>query len=40
MFFIGTIRRLLFIYGTHKWNAWVRDITARLEGTWLIRSER
>jgi len=26
------------IRGTWKWNGWVRDITARLEGTWLIRS--
>ena len=39
MFFIGTIRRLLFIRGAHRWNAWVRDVTARLEGIWLIRSE-
>jgi hypothetical protein len=38
MFFIGTIRRLLLVPGTWRWNAWVRDITARLEGTWLIRS--
>ena len=40
MFFIGSIRRKLMIQGTHKWNAWVRDITAKLEGTWLIRSTR
>ncbi len=40
MIFIGTIRRFLFVPGTHKWNAWVRDITARLEGTFLIRSQR
>jgi len=39
MFFIGDIRRLLFIKGIHRWNAWVRDITAKLEGTWLIRSK-
>ena len=38
MFFIGTVRRFLFVKGTHKWNAWVRDITAKLEGTWFIRS--
>lgn len=40
MIFIGMIRHLLFIRGSHKWNAWVRDITAKLEGTWLIRSQR
>jgi len=28
---IGKIRRFLFIKGTWKWNAWVRDITAKLE---------
>lgn len=28
---IGKIRRFLFIRGTWKWNAWVRDITAWLE---------
>lgn len=27
---IGRIRRLLFINGTHRWNAWVRDVTAWL----------
>ena len=40
MFFIGTVRRFLMIKGTWKWNAWVRDITAKLEGTWLIRSKQ
>lgn len=40
MFFIGTIRRFLMIKGTWGWNARVRDITAALEGTWLIRSKR
>ncbi len=28
---IGNVRRKLFIKGTWKWNAWVRDITAWLE---------
>jgi len=28
---IGTLRRALMIRGTWKWNAWVRDITARME---------
>ena len=32
MIFIGTARRFLFIKGTHKLNAWVRDVTAKLEG--------
>ena len=36
MIYIGTIRRLLLIRGEHKWNAWVRDGTAKLEGTILI----
>lgn len=49
MFHIGWLRGKLFIYDRSfiglwpkdgcKWNAWVRDITARFEGTWLIRSE-
>lgn len=41
MFFIGTVRRFFFINGTHRWNAWVRDITAWLviHVSWLIRME-
>jgi hypothetical protein len=27
---VGRIRRLIMIRGTHRWNAWVRDVTARL----------
>lgn len=27
---LGRIRRLLMVRGTHKWNAWVRDVTAML----------
>ncbi len=27
---IGRLRRLLFIPGSHRWNALVRDITAKL----------
>ena len=38
MLTIGRVRRLLLIPGTWRWNAWVRDVTARLEGGWLIRS--
>jgi len=26
------LRKRLLVRGTHKWNAWVRDITAWLEG--------
>jgi hypothetical protein len=38
MFFIGDVRRFFFVRGTSKWNAVVRDITAKIEGSWLIRS--
>jgi len=38
MLFIGNVRRFFFVQGNHKWNAWVRDFTAFLEGTWLIRA--
>ncbi len=40
MFFIGSVRRFLFIRGEHRWNAWVRDVTAKLEGSWLISSSK
>ncbi len=40
MFFIGSLRRFLFLSGSWKWNAWVRDVTAKLEGGFLIRSEK
>ncbi len=39
MLFVGDVRRALLIRGSHRWNAWVRDVTARLEGSWLIRSQ-
>jgi hypothetical protein len=41
MIFIGDLRRLLFVKGNHKWNAYVRDITAWLEihANWLVTSE-
>ena len=41
MFFLGNVRRFLFIKGTYLWNAWVRDITAWLEihTPWLIGSK-
>ena len=29
---IGKIRRFLFVPWSSRWNAFVRDITARLEG--------
>lgn len=31
MFFIGSVRRILFIRGSHSWNAYVRDVTAWME---------
>lgn len=40
MFFIGDIRRFLFTQNPSRWNAWVRDVTAEFEGTWLIRSKK
>lgn len=40
MFFIGDVRRALMLKGEWKWNAWVRDLTAKLDGSWLIRSEK
>jgi hypothetical protein len=41
MFFIGDVRYALMSsrWDNTRWNMWVRDITARIEGTWLIRSE-
>ena len=27
---IGTLRRLLMVPGTHRWNGWVRTLTAYL----------
>ncbi len=38
MFFIGNVRRFLFVPWNSRWNAFVRDITAKLEGTRLVRS--
>lgn len=40
MFFIGDLRRKLMVTGNHKWNGFVLDITAKFEGTFLIRSKR
>jgi len=40
MFFIGDLRKFLFMSFSCKWNAWVRDITAKYEGTFLIRSKQ
>lgn len=39
MIFIGTLRRALFTPFPSRWNAIVRDLTARLEGTIFVRSE-
>ena len=38
MFFIGDVRCLFSTPFSSRWNAWVRDLTARLEGGFLIRS--
>jgi hypothetical protein len=38
MISIGTLRRALLLPWASRWNAWVRDVTARLEGGWLVRS--
>jgi hypothetical protein len=27
---VGRLRRLLMVRGSHRWNAWIRDLTARL----------
>lgn len=40
MFFIGDIRRFFFVPWSSWWNAFVRDFTARLESTWMIRSKK
>ena len=39
MFFIGDIRRFLMVPWNSKWNSFVRGITAKFEGSWLIRSK-
>lgn len=38
MFRIGRVRRFLMMPFRCRWNVWVRDCTAKLEGGWLIRS--
>lgn len=40
LFFIGDLRYFLFVPWKSRWNGFVRDITAKLEGTWLIRSKK
>ncbi len=40
LFFIGDFRRLFLIKGTHWWNGFLRDITAKWEGSWLIRNSK
>ena len=39
LFFIGNIRRFLFVPWNSWWNGFVRGTTAKLEGSWLIRSK-
>lgn len=40
LFFIGDLRRKLFIGRSSWWNALIRDVTAKYERTWLIRDSR
>jgi hypothetical protein len=40
LFFIGSARRFLFVPWNSWWNAFVRDVTAKMENSWLIRSGR
>lgn len=40
MFFIGDVRRFLLLSFSCRWNAFVRDITAKLEGSVLIRRKK
>ncbi len=40
LFFIGDFRRFFFVNGTHWWNGFLRDVTAKWEGSWLIRSSK
>lgn len=39
LFFIGNFRRFLFLPYPCKWNVFVRDFTAKLDGTWFLRSK-
>lgn len=38
--YIGNVRRFLLIRGTWKWNAWVRDITSKLEIMGFFRRDK
>lgn len=40
MLFIGDLRRFLGVPWNSWWNAFVRDATAKLEGSWLVRSKK
>jgi hypothetical protein len=40
MIFIGKLRGWLLLNRSCRWNAWVREFTAKLDGTWLVRSQR
>ena len=39
IFFIGSLRKFFMMPFSCKWNAWVKDITAKYDGTWLIRNK-
>jgi hypothetical protein len=38
MFHIGFVRHMLRTRHASRWNSWMLDMTARLEGSWLIAS--
>ena len=40
MIFIGYLRSFLLMPFPCKWNAFIRDITAKYEGSFLIRSRK
>lgn len=37
--FIGNLRYVLLLPWSSRWNAFIRDITAKHEGSWLICSK-
>jgi hypothetical protein len=40
MIYIGTLRKFLLMPFNCKYNAFIRDITAKYEGSFLIRSSQ
>jgi|GEM_PF-5715634 len=39
MLTIAQARKLLLMPFPCRWNAWIRDVTAKIEGGWLIRKQ-